>query len=204
MRAADGTLRGPCAVRLDYGTDGLDVDLPDDRRHGHRAGVPAGGRRRARRRCCRRSAHPIDSAPLRQLVQPGQRVAISVCDITRAQPRRETLRALFEEMPDMRRAGRHHPHRHRHAPHRTPTPSSSGCSGATSSTPAASSTTTAATRRRWRTSGRTSTGVPRVPEPRMAGRPTSASPPASSSRTSSPASAAARRWWRPAWPGSTR
>jgi len=31
-----------------------------------------------------------------------QKVAISVCDITRAQPRREMLRALFEEMPAVR------------------------------------------------------------------------------------------------------
>jgi lactate racemase len=29
---------------------------------------------------------------------------ISVCDITRAQPRRETLRAIFEELPQLRRA----------------------------------------------------------------------------------------------------
>jgi nickel-dependent lactate racemase len=40
--------------------------------------------------------HPIDSPPLRAVVKSGQRVVISVCDITRAQPRRETLRAIFE------------------------------------------------------------------------------------------------------------
>jgi nickel-dependent lactate racemase len=34
-------------------------------------------------------------------VTPGQTVAISVCDITRAQPRRETLHAIFEEIPDI-------------------------------------------------------------------------------------------------------
>jgi nickel-dependent lactate racemase len=36
------------------------------------------------------------------LVRAGQRVAISVCDITRAQPRIDMLRALFEEMPQVR------------------------------------------------------------------------------------------------------
>ena len=44
---------------------------------------------------------PLDRAPLRDLVRSGQRVAISVCDITRAQPRTEMLRALFEEMPQI-------------------------------------------------------------------------------------------------------
>jgi lactate racemase len=45
---------------------------------------------------------PIDRPPLRDLWKPGQRVAISVCDITRAQPRRETIEAIFSEMPGVR------------------------------------------------------------------------------------------------------
>jgi nickel-dependent lactate racemase len=44
---------------------------------------------------------PIGCRPLRDQVRRGQTVAISVCDVTRAQPRREQLRALFEEMPDI-------------------------------------------------------------------------------------------------------
>jgi nickel-dependent lactate racemase len=44
---------------------------------------------------------PLGRPPLRELVKPGQTVAISVCDITRAQPRREMLAAIFEEMPDI-------------------------------------------------------------------------------------------------------
>jgi nickel-dependent lactate racemase len=39
--------------------------------------------------------------PLRELVRRGQTIAISVCDITRAQPRQEMLTALFSEMPDI-------------------------------------------------------------------------------------------------------
>jgi len=87
-------------VRLDYGSDGLEVDLPqapvtviepvfrqaDPDPHG--ALVAA-------------MRAPIDSPPLRSLAKPGQKVAISVCDITRAQPRREMLRAIFEEIPDI-------------------------------------------------------------------------------------------------------
>jgi len=47
---------------------------------------------------------PIGCAPLRQQIRKGQRVAISVCDITRAQPRQEQLRALFEEMQEIPRS----------------------------------------------------------------------------------------------------
>jgi len=88
-------------VHLDYGTDGLDVSLPDDRVTvieprfrpavaDPRAALVAGLR------------NPIESRPLSQLVRRGQTVAISVCDITRAQPRREMLEALFDEMPHVR------------------------------------------------------------------------------------------------------
>jgi nickel-dependent lactate racemase len=88
-------------VRLEYGVDGLEVDLPDDRvtvieplfrpsvRDPHAALVAA-------------LRAPIEAPPLREVTGRGGRVAISVCDITRAQPRREMLQALFEEMPNVR------------------------------------------------------------------------------------------------------
>jgi nickel-dependent lactate racemase len=41
---------------------------------------------------------PLGRPPLRELVSTGQRVTISVCDITRAQPRKEMIEALFEEL----------------------------------------------------------------------------------------------------------
>jgi nickel-dependent lactate racemase len=44
---------------------------------------------------------PIGRPPLRALVRGGHRVAISVCDITRAQPRREMLAALLAEMNEI-------------------------------------------------------------------------------------------------------
>jgi nickel-dependent lactate racemase len=87
-------------VRLDYGSDGLDVELPQAPvtviEPAFRAADPD-----AHGALLRAMRAPIDSAPLRSLVRPGQTVAISVCDITRAQPRRETLRAIFEEIPDI-------------------------------------------------------------------------------------------------------
>ena len=90
-------------VKLDYGTDGLNVDLPDERVtviepmprpavHDTAATLTAA------------IQSPIGCSPLRQQVRKGQRVAISVCDITRAQPRREQLAALFDEMPDIPRS----------------------------------------------------------------------------------------------------
>ena len=45
---------------------------------------------------------PLGRRPLRELVKPGQTIGISVCDITRAQPRQLTLEALFAEMPGVR------------------------------------------------------------------------------------------------------
>src|SRR5215470_18601593 len=84
-------------LRLDYGSDGLDVELPDERttviepsflpaiEDTHAALVAA-------------LRHPIGRPPLRDIVRPGQKIAISVCDITRPQPRQAMLRAIFEEM----------------------------------------------------------------------------------------------------------
>ena len=85
-------------VRLDYGTDGLEVDLPDERVTVIEP-VPRAAVADPHATLLDAIRAPLDRPPLRELVRPGQRVAISVCDITRAQPRREMLRALFDEMP---------------------------------------------------------------------------------------------------------
>jgi nickel-dependent lactate racemase len=45
---------------------------------------------------------PLGRPPLREVVRRGRSVAISVCDITRAQPRRAMLEAIFSELPDLR------------------------------------------------------------------------------------------------------
>jgi nickel-dependent lactate racemase len=87
-------------IRLDYGSNGLDAELPDDRvtviEPIYRAA--AGDPRDALRQALR---SPIGRGPLAGSVRRGQRVAISVCDITRAQPRQAMLEALFDELPEI-------------------------------------------------------------------------------------------------------
>ncbi len=84
-------------VRLAYGSDGLEVDVPAERTTVVRPHYPRPVRDplAALRDALRR---PVGGRPLRQLVRPGQVVAISVCDITRAQPRPVMLRAILEEL----------------------------------------------------------------------------------------------------------
>ncbi len=102
VHGGNGTLRD-VRVRLDYGTDGLDVELPDERvtviEPVLRPAVtdPAATLKAAIRA-------PIGCPPLREQIRKGQRIAISVCDVTRAQPRREQLQAIFEEIPDVPRS----------------------------------------------------------------------------------------------------
>src|SRR5215204_7636985 len=88
-------------VRLDYGTEGLDVDLPDER---VTVIEPVARTAVADPHATLLSAMraPLHCPRLGELVRSGQRVAISVCDITRAQPRREMLQALFQAMPQVR------------------------------------------------------------------------------------------------------
>ena len=83
-------------VQLAYGEGQLAVEVPADAdiirpRHGRAAKDPVAELRRALRA-------PVSGPPLRQLVPPGSRVAISVCDGTRPQPREPMLRAILEEL----------------------------------------------------------------------------------------------------------
>jgi lactate racemase len=85
-------------LRLDYGTDGLDVDLPDERATVIEP-MPRPAVADAHATLLEAIRAPLGRAPLRELVRPGQKIAISVCDVTRAQPRQEMLRAIVEDMP---------------------------------------------------------------------------------------------------------
>ena len=88
-------------LRLDYGSEGLEVDLPDERVTVIEPSfVPAIDNPHAALVAALRA--PIGRPSLRDIVRPGQKIAISVCDITRAQPREAMLRALFEEMPGIK------------------------------------------------------------------------------------------------------
>ena len=85
------------AVELAYGSSGLRVDLPAAAttviRPRRRASAvdPLAALRRA-------IAEPVAGPPLRELARTGQRVAISVCDVTRPQPRPVMLQAIMEAL----------------------------------------------------------------------------------------------------------
>jgi nickel-dependent lactate racemase len=88
-------------LRLDYGTTGLPAEFPEERTtviepvHISPAPDPKALLQKAIR-------EPIGKPGLRDLYRPGQTVAISVCDITRAQPRQIMIEALLSEMPGVR------------------------------------------------------------------------------------------------------
>ncbi len=89
-------------VELAYGSGRLALDLPSDRttviapRH-----LPAAASGRAAVIEALRS--PVSGPRLRDLVRPGQTVAISICDGTRPQPRRIVVPALLEELDGIAR-----------------------------------------------------------------------------------------------------
>ena len=89
-------------IRLDYGTTGLPTEFPNERttviepRHPPAVAEPFGVLVEALR-------SPIGRPPLRVLSRNAGRVGISVCDITRAQPRQLMVEALLSEMPNVRR-----------------------------------------------------------------------------------------------------
>lgn len=89
-------------VRLDYGTTGLLIDVPQDRTtvitpaFDPPLADPAAALRAA-------LAAPVSGPPLSSRVRTGQRVAISVCDITRAQPRPLMLHAILDALPHVPR-----------------------------------------------------------------------------------------------------
>ncbi|GAB3652758.1 nickel-dependent lactate racemase [Nocardioides korecus] len=84
-------------VHLAYGEDGLDVELPADRTT---VVEPTYADAPADQRGLLRSAlrHPVAGPALRDLVSPGQTVAISMCDGTRPQPRHLMIPAVLEEL----------------------------------------------------------------------------------------------------------
>jgi nickel-dependent lactate racemase len=84
-------------VRLAYGADGLDVELPDERTTVVEPAYHAGASDEATvlREALR---FPVAGPPLSELARPGQKVAISICDGTRAQPRDRMIPAVLDEL----------------------------------------------------------------------------------------------------------
>jgi lactate racemase len=97
-----GAAAGTTAVGLAYGRVGLTVRLPADRTTvimpASQPAVPdeAETLRQALR-------NPVAGPPLRSLVRPGQSVAISICDVTRPQPREAMVRAILDELDGITR-----------------------------------------------------------------------------------------------------
>jgi nickel-dependent lactate racemase len=90
-------MTGTTRVRLAYGEDGLPVELPADRttvvEPVYTPGAP--DQREVLRTALR---EPVAGPPLRELARRGQKVAISMCDGTRAQPRHLMIPAVLEEL----------------------------------------------------------------------------------------------------------
>ena len=88
-----------CACRLEYGRDGLEVDLPDERVVRSLAYKQAHAACRSRRRSARgcwqlRSGTP----PLRELARGKRTACIVICDITRPVPNELILRPVLETL----------------------------------------------------------------------------------------------------------
>jgi lactate racemase len=90
-------MTGTMRVRLAYGEAGLSVDLPAERTTVVEPVYVPGAldQRDVLRRALRQ---PVAGPPLRELARPGQKVAISMCDGTRAQPRHLMIPAVLEEL----------------------------------------------------------------------------------------------------------
>src|SRR5215475_1162181 len=88
-------------LRLDYGTTGLIADFPDSRTTVVEAIYvpPAPDSKAVLQEAIRK---PIGKPALTDLYKPGQKVGISVCDITRAQPRQVMIESLLSEMSGVR------------------------------------------------------------------------------------------------------
>ena len=84
-------------VRLAYGRSGLEIEVPRERTTViEPVQAPALADPDAALTAALRA--PVAGPPLRHLARPGQTAAISVCDVTRAQPRREMIAAVLREL----------------------------------------------------------------------------------------------------------
>lgn len=83
-------------VRMAYGTSGFEVGVPDDATVVRPAHAPAAADPGAV--LARALREPVAGPPLRARVPAGSRVAVSICDYTRAQPRRAMVLALLAEL----------------------------------------------------------------------------------------------------------
>ena len=90
-------------IELAYGSEGLAVDLPDDRTTVVEPLHPPAAAD-ARAAVLEALRHPVAGPPLREVVRGRRTVAISICDGTRPQPRRIVVPALLEELEGLVRS----------------------------------------------------------------------------------------------------
>jgi lactate racemase len=83
-------------VTLAYGRTGLPVEVPDGT--SVITPVPTAAAADVRAELRRALREPVSGPPLRERVRPGQTVAISACDVTRAQPRHLMIPAVLDEL----------------------------------------------------------------------------------------------------------
>src|SRR3954449_9012632 len=90
-------VRTSMKVRLAYGAGGLEVDLPEERTTVVEPAYHAGAddEQAVLRRALQ---EPVSGPPLGELARKGMKVAISMCDGTRAQPREKMIPAVLEEL----------------------------------------------------------------------------------------------------------
>jgi nickel-dependent lactate racemase len=90
-------MTGTTRVRLAYGDAGLLLELPAERTTVVEPVYAQGAtdQREVLRRALRQ---PVAGPPLREIARRGQKVAISMCDGTRAQPRHLMIPAVLEEL----------------------------------------------------------------------------------------------------------
>lgn len=90
--------KGTTQLTLDYGESGLEIRVPTARttviEPRFRPGLADADA--ALRHAL---ANPTYAEPLSRRVRPGQKIAISICDITRPQPREKMLNAIFDALP---------------------------------------------------------------------------------------------------------
>ena len=84
-------------VRLAYGVGGLEVELPDERTTVVEPTYHAGAEDE-RAVLLQALRAPVAGPPLRELAKRGMKVAISMCDGTRAQPRDKMIPAVLDEL----------------------------------------------------------------------------------------------------------
>jgi nickel-dependent lactate racemase len=90
-------------VHLAYGDGGLDLEV-DPAVTTVVQPMPQTGAAQPVEALRRALRAPVAGPPLRQRVRPGQTVAISACDGTRAQPRRQMIPAVLDELEGIIRA----------------------------------------------------------------------------------------------------